>query len=382
MAKLDFIPCVVKVKDFFSQNNTAYIVMDYIEGETLANKLQREGPMPLSQCVSMLAPIMHALAQVHQRGIIHRDISPDNIMVQPNGELMLLDLGAAKEIDFQQKDGSVRSSKLIAKDGFSPMEQYTSNGRVGSWTDVYAMSATIYYCCTGKLPPAATVRISGDSLIRQPSLRPKEFEILKKGMAIASKDRFQTMEELLRQLQALPGAEKSTSLKKNNTPPNQFLTHIKKPTTAAAILFGIEAVAPLYVAYVLETMYLVFLLRIIGCLLAAYGLLQTKPRKNLFSAGCVSLSFSFWPTFSQVSWIGGTAFLLVPVLLMTEQLGFSRNRQWLQKYWFIPTAIFCVYLIMSCLQSFHAASIIIEILAGCALTLVMWEFAKQTIDRQ
>lgn len=103
LAKVDSIPCVVNVLDLFSQNNTAYIVMDYIEGETLAQKLQWEGPMPFAKCFSILTPIIQALAQVHRLGIIHRDISPDNIMIQPDGSLMLLDLGAAKEIDIQKK---------------------------------------------------------------------------------------------------------------------------------------------------------------------------------------------------------------------------------------------------------------------------------------
>lgn len=382
MAKVDSIPCVVKVRDFFSQNNTAYIVMDYIEGETLAQKLQREGPMPLNQCLSMLTPIMHALAQVHQHGIIHRDISPDNIMVQPNGNLMLLDLGAAKEIDFQKRDGSIKSSQLVAKDGFSPMEQYTSNGHIGAWTDVYAMSATIYYCCTGKLPPTATVRISSDPLTRLPPLRPKEFEVLKKGMAIASKDRIQTMEDLLWQLQAVAGAKKSISLHKNDLIPSQFSAMVKKPTTVAAILLGTEALVLLYTAYTLEIMYSVILLRIAGCLLAVYGLLQANPSKILFSAGSIALCFSFWPTVSQISWIGGVSTFFVPVLLMSEQMGISKSQQWLPKYWFVPTAVYCAYLVMLCAQPFHAHSFIIECLTGCAITLVMREFAKQAVDRK
>ena len=93
MAKLGGIPGVVGVKSVFIQNETAYIVMDFIEGETLLKKLQREGPMPFDTCLSLLTPIIQALAEVHEHGIIHRDISPDNIMVRPDGRLILLDLG-------------------------------------------------------------------------------------------------------------------------------------------------------------------------------------------------------------------------------------------------------------------------------------------------
>ena len=153
MAKLRSIPSVVGVNSVFIQNETAYIVMDFIEGETLLKKLQREGPMDYGTCISLMTPIMQALAEVHKHGIIHRDISPDNIMVQSDGKLILLDLGAAKDLDIQGKDGNVQSSQMVAKHGFSPVEQYGQAGKIGPWTDVYAMAATIYYCCTGVLPP-------------------------------------------------------------------------------------------------------------------------------------------------------------------------------------------------------------------------------------
>ena len=122
MAKLGGIPGVVGVKSVFIQNETAYIVMDFIEGETLLKKLQKNGPMDFDSCVKLMTPIMQALAEVHEHGIIHRDISPDNIMVRPDGKLILLDLGAAKDLDIQGNDGSVQSSQMVAKHGFSPIE--------------------------------------------------------------------------------------------------------------------------------------------------------------------------------------------------------------------------------------------------------------------
>ena len=159
MSKLDDIPNVVRVRDLFQENETAYIVMDFIEGETLLKKLQKNGPMDFDSCIRLMTPIMQSLAEVHKHGIIHRDISPDNIMVRPDGKLILLDLGAAKDLDIQGNDGSVQSSQMVAKQGFSPVEQYGRDGKIGSWTDVYAMAATIYYCCTGVLPPSATDRM-------------------------------------------------------------------------------------------------------------------------------------------------------------------------------------------------------------------------------
>ena len=197
MAKLGGIPGVVGVKSVFIQNETAYIVMDFIEGETLLKKLQRGGPMDYGTCISLMTPIMQALAEVHKHGIIHRDISPDNIMVQSDGKLILLDLGAAKDLDIQGKDGNVQSSQMVAKHGFSPVEQYGQAGKIGPWTDVYAMAATIYYCCTGVLPPSATDRMIEDTLTCRPRLTKEQFDVLAFCMSVLPQKRPQNMDALL-----------------------------------------------------------------------------------------------------------------------------------------------------------------------------------------
>ena len=197
MAKLGGIPGVVGVKSVFIQNETAYIVMDFIEGETLLKKLQRGGPMDYGTCISLMTPIMQALAEVHKHGIIHRDISPDNIMVQSDGKLILLDLGAAKDLDIQGKDGNVQSSQMVAKHGFSPVEQYGQTGKIGPWTDVYAMAATIYYCCTGVLPPSATDRMIEDTLTCRPRLTKEQFDVLAFCMSVLPQKRPQNMDALL-----------------------------------------------------------------------------------------------------------------------------------------------------------------------------------------
>ena len=208
MAKLGGIPGVVGVKSVFIQNETAYIVMDFIEGETLLKKLQKNGPMDFDSCVKLMTPIMQALAEVHEHGIIHRDISPDNIMVRPDGKLILLDLGAAKDLDIQGNDGSVQSSQMVAKHGFSPIEQYSKSGKVGPWTDIYAMAATIYYCCTGILPPPATDRTIDDTLACQPRLTQAQFDILADCMRMRPQDRPQSMDTLLQMLTRLQGEAK------------------------------------------------------------------------------------------------------------------------------------------------------------------------------
>ena len=196
--KLRDLPSVVTVWDVFQDNDTAYIVMDYIEGVTLLDYLRREGRLlNESACLSLLAPVMSDLEKIHHRGIIHRDISPDNLKLRPDGNLVLLDIGAAKDLSA----GSAQSSHLVAKRGFSPVEQYTPEREIGPWTDVYAMCATIVYCVAGRLLPEPMDRLMGKTIDLH-AFSPAVSGVLEKGLAVKPEDRIQTMGELQTQLQA------------------------------------------------------------------------------------------------------------------------------------------------------------------------------------
>ena len=196
MAKVDAISGVVRVRDIFSSNQTAYIVMDFVEGETLKNRLLRTGPMTWDKSKNMFHSAIRSMENVHKAGLIHRDLSPDNLMLTPGGDVMILDLGAAKDLSAN----SGVSSMKVAKSGFSPWEQYTQSGGSGPWTDVYAMAATIYYTLTGKMPPTAMDRQEKDTLEWNApnllSLPPQVLRTLKKAMALGVKERIQSMEEL------------------------------------------------------------------------------------------------------------------------------------------------------------------------------------------
>lgn len=200
MAKIDSIPGIVRVRDTFFENKTAYIVMDFIEGVTLKASLLKSGPMKYSECIAMLMPLMKSLSEVHKLGLIHRDISPDNIMIQPDGSLRLLDLGAAKDINVNREG----VSQMVTKKGFSPAEQYMESGSIGGFTDVYAMCATIYYCITGKVVPDAMERLMQDPLTfalpMKENLTKETEEILRAGLAVKAEDRIQSMEELVSRL--------------------------------------------------------------------------------------------------------------------------------------------------------------------------------------
>lgn len=202
MAKVDGLPNVVRILDLFQENETAYIVMDYVAGKTLKKALEETGPIDWEQAKDIFVPAIKAMEQVHRAGLVHRDLSPDNLMLTPDGDVMILDLGAAKDLNIN----SGASSALVAKGGFSPLEQYGQRGGSGTWTDVYAMAATIYYALTGMLPPTAVDRITEDNIRWDYpgllSLPTPVLKSLKKAMAVLVNDRTKTMAELERGLLA------------------------------------------------------------------------------------------------------------------------------------------------------------------------------------
>ena len=187
---------IVRILSFFEANGTAYFAMEFVEGVTLGEYMaQHGGPLPLDEANRILRPIMEALDWVHSKGIVHRDIAPDNIMVRSDGKAKLIDFGAAR-----YSTGQVTESlDVVLKHGFAPMEQYSRRGRQGPFTDVYAMAATYYYVLTGKVPPDAAERSGEDKLVPPGALGVaiwKETEaVLMKALAVSSKDRYQTMAE-------------------------------------------------------------------------------------------------------------------------------------------------------------------------------------------
>lgn len=170
LAQMGDIDGIVKIHDSFEANNTAYIVMEYLEGETLAVRLEREGKIPEDETMELMMPVLMALQTVHEKGIIHRDIAPDNIFLAKEADgrirVKLIDFGASK---FATTSHS-KSLTVIIKEGYSPEEQYRSNGSQGTYTDVYAIAATMYRMITGIVPP--------DAMERRTSLESKRKELL------------------------------------------------------------------------------------------------------------------------------------------------------------------------------------------------------------
>ena len=154
LAKFQNEPGIVRIYDSFEANNTAYIVMEFLDGETLDDYLKRVGKVSVEQAIDMLSPVIKSLEAVHKAGVIHRDIAPDNIFLTHDGKVKLIDFGAARYATTSHS----RSLTVIIKPGYSPEEQYRSRGEQGPHTDVYALAAVLYRMITGETPPDALER--------------------------------------------------------------------------------------------------------------------------------------------------------------------------------------------------------------------------------
>ncbi len=196
LARFQNFPSITSVLNFFRANGTAYLVMEYLDGVTLEGLLARQGgSIPYAEARRIIMPIMEALREVHASGILHRDISPDNIVITRTGQVKLLDFGAARYALSQQS----RNLSIILKEGYAPEEQYRTKGRQGPWTDVYAVGATLYRAVTGRVPPPALDRLESDDLQRPRVLDAQIAEadeaILLKALAVRAADRFQSIED-------------------------------------------------------------------------------------------------------------------------------------------------------------------------------------------
>lgn len=199
LARLRDVKEIVGVQDFFEENATAYLVMELLEGRTMKKYLADSGGrLDVRRTLSVLGPIMKALQTIHEQGLIHRDISPDNIFLTNAGERKLLDFGAAR----QATSGQGAGLTVILKPGFAPPEQYSNEGKQGPWSDVYAMCATIYQALTGKTPPDATARFMNDKVPKPnelgAGLTPAFEKVLLSGLSMRWQERPQSMRDLLR----------------------------------------------------------------------------------------------------------------------------------------------------------------------------------------
>ncbi|MBL8173808.1 MAG: serine/threonine protein kinase [Bryobacterales bacterium] len=196
LARFSSHPNILSVLNFFKENGTAYIVTEFLEGHTFQKHLEIAGErIGFEETMQVMLPVLRALEDVHAAGILHRDISPDNIHIGPNRQVKLLDFGAAR-IALGERS---KNLSVILKEGYAPPEQYHSRGNQGPWTDIYASAATIYRAITGHHVPPALDRMAEDDL-KPPisvgvAMSLREEEALLRALSFNTIDRFQTVRE-------------------------------------------------------------------------------------------------------------------------------------------------------------------------------------------
>jgi len=196
-------PALVRVYRFWKANGTAYMAMQYCPGMTLVQARRAMGAPPDEAWLrAVVEPILDALERLHRAGVYHRDISPDNILLLPNGRPILLDFGSARRV---VGDGA-KSLTAVLKPNFAPIEQYAHDAGMaqGAWTDLYALGATVHFMLTGKAPTPAVMRVVDDVRVplaaagpaAYPGVGAKFLAAVDWAMAVAPNDRPQSVDAL------------------------------------------------------------------------------------------------------------------------------------------------------------------------------------------
>lgn len=227
---------IVKILDYFEENNTAYIVMHYLRGNTLEEELKKNGPMKWKDMLCKMKPIVQALEGVHNRGIVHRDISAGNIMILEDGSSVLVDFGTVKDT---LRGEETIATTVFTKQGYTPIEQYAQNGNVGAWSDVYALCAVCYECLTGVRPPDSLQRAVYDEYktVKEwgVEIPARLDEVLRKGLSVKAEDRYANMSELLK---ALENVENDGRKKKRKMVPILLISLVLAATAGIWLYFS------------------------------------------------------------------------------------------------------------------------------------------------
>lgn len=188
----------MNVFDFFYENSTAYYSMEYLQGQTIKDYISKNGTMTAKQVKYIAEEVASALITTHSANVLHRDVSPDNIMLCENGKIKLIDFGAARQVVSERAQGF----SVILKPGFAPVEQYLKKGKQGPWTDIYSLGTTLYYCLTGKIPddPMSRVDSDEDFISNLMSVDENLRNIILKAAALKIEDRYSSASEMLSDL--------------------------------------------------------------------------------------------------------------------------------------------------------------------------------------
>lgn len=187
---------IVKVIDIFDENGTAYMVMPFVEGVTLQSMVEKDGPMKYEMAVNYMVQICEALTYIHSKNILHRDVTPDNVIVTPEQKIVLIDFGSARKFI----EGKTQRQTTIVKPGYAPLEQHSARSRKGAFTDIYSVGAVFYYLLTGETPMDATERVlekMQEPIELNPEVPPQINAIIMKAMEMDGEMRYQSAKELI-----------------------------------------------------------------------------------------------------------------------------------------------------------------------------------------
>lgn len=228
-------PGIVKVFDIFEENGTAYLVMEFLKGQTLGKRIEKQGKLPAHEVQAIALKLLDALEVVHKADMLHRDIKPDNVFLHQDGRVVLIDFGSARQ--FAQ--GKTQQHTRLVTPGYAPLEQYGTEGKFGPYTDLYALGATLYHALMGVVPPAATDRVQHSQPLRLPPETPDGLEqAVNRALEIRVDQRPQSVAEfraiLLGQRQPTPPTG-SLSIRVN---PSQTVVRVQGPNNFQQVVQG------------------------------------------------------------------------------------------------------------------------------------------------
>ncbi|MDE6747031.1 MAG: serine/threonine protein kinase, partial [Oscillospiraceae bacterium] len=194
ISKFNGNPNIVEVYEFFYENDTVYLAMEYLQGCTLKEYIRDHGVISAAQALYIANGVSNALAEAHGASVLHRDISPDNIVLCSSGDVKLIDFGAARQVIAEYS----QSFSVILKHGFAPLEQYNSKGNQGPWTDIYSLGATLYFALTGDIPEDPMIRFDNDDTFKENrfGIEPGLWTVISKATDMKSENRYRDAHEM------------------------------------------------------------------------------------------------------------------------------------------------------------------------------------------
>jgi uncharacterized protein (TIGR02145 family) len=209
-------PNIVKVLEYFEANNTAYMVMVFIEGKSLKEYVQEKGKLAENEALLLFTQLLDATKNIHKKNFLHRDIKPDNIIITPENKVVLIDFGTAK---FHSNDTGSTSTLVLLSHGFAPPEQYSNEHKKGAYTDIYALGATLYFMLTGIKPIQATDRTMREmTSVNEinPDIKKKVVNVITKTMQLKPSERHQNVEQLITEIERIKYVNKKSSIQLTN----------------------------------------------------------------------------------------------------------------------------------------------------------------------